>query len=334
MQSNSYQILLNELKETGKLRNNWYLVASLTEKIKRDPTGPRQQFKRVKDASAASGYSMNTLNRMLAVKEFFVSIKEGVGLLEGIDANTLSFPSLEVVKRLHKVNPDEGIRMLIAVATGKIIFRELREFYNKVVSENTVVASAHQVARLETRDFEEAAMNAVKRASAKLISNLGNVTIEKPRDGRLPIDAMAYAGGPAPVSGFQFVLLRDPENPKQTLENMLYRILFYSSFFSSYWVVFASNTGEGRIYAFINILEKLGYHTIGVAELPWSADRQPSNINVELKLRRLPRATPPNPDHRSAMSLIGDLRFSLIQPIASADIHNFGTAVPITGFEG
>lgn len=315
MDINNYKILIDELEKAGKLRNNWYLVASITEKIKFDSVGPRQPAKRLKDASAACGYSTNTLNRMLAVKEFFDLNNGGISQLQGIDANALSFPSLEIVKRIHKVNSAEGIRMLTAVAAGEINFRELRQFYNKVVSENSSDASAHQVARLEARGFEEAALKAVNLASKELFVTFPNLTIEKPRDGRLPVGALAYRGGPVPVSGFEFVLLRDPENPKLTLENMLYRILFYSSFFNSYWVVFASNTGTERIRTFANIFEKLERTSIGVAVLPWGVEA--SGSGLELQILRIPTGTP-NPDHRSALDNIEDLRLSLIKPLTAA----------------
>ena len=63
--------LLSELKVLARLKNNWYSVAVTFEKVKLHCAGQEHITRRIKEACEASGYSMNTINRMLTVKAFF-----------------------------------------------------------------------------------------------------------------------------------------------------------------------------------------------------------------------------------------------------------------------
>jgi hypothetical protein len=311
----SYQTLLAELAKAKNNKNNWYFVASVTERLKNDSAGSRQIGSLLRDASHACGYSMNTLRRILALKKFFDSIEGRLPELESIDANALSFPSLEVVMRLYQLDSAEGTKKLIEVVKGGISFRELREAYYEVVSENTNVASAHQLARLKMLSFNEAALNAVKSQSKDLFQFVTErkLSIKEPSDTfHLPVDAVArFQRDHAPFSAFEFFLLRDPENPKQVLEAMLHRILFYSSFFPRFWVIIASSTGKQRINTFDHILDTLNCRSIGIAVLPWGQEKAPS-FSEYLQIVRRPTGDP-IPDYQGKHEQISILRTELLQ---------------------
>lgn len=310
MNENSYQGLLAQLKQLSRQKQSWYSVAVTVEKMKSGADGPQQVAQRMKDASEATGLSTNELNRMAGVREYFDSAKEAIGM-GGIDANTLSFLSLEVTRRLHQVSPEEGFKMVAAVATGQTTYRELRAHYNKVVSENTKAASAQQIAKLEARDFEEAARLAILAAPDKLFSDMPRFKISYPRSARMPIDAIGFDERKGtPLIGFEFIVLRVPGNPKQILETMLYRTLYYSSLFSRFWIVIASNIGNDRINTLSSILRQLKRPSIGVAVLPWGTDKSRTDGNLKVILHP---TGDPNPDYREKFDELEHLRNSLIR---------------------
>lgn len=312
MSEQSYQGLLVQLKQLVREKPNWYSVAQTVEKIKSAPDGPQQLANRLRDASDASGFSTNELNRMVGVKDYFDSVKESITELHNFDVNTLSFLSLEVTRRLHHVSPEEGIKMFTAVATGQTTYRELRAYYNKVVSENTKAASAQQIAKLETRDFGEAARLAISAESNKLFADMPRFTISYPRSAHMSIDAIGLDERMGtPLFGCEFIVLRDPGNPKQVLETMLYRTLYYSSLFSRFWVVLASNIGNDRINTVFSLLRQLERPSIGVAVLPWGTDKSRTDGKLDVILEP---TGDPNPDYRCKYDELEHLRKELIRP--------------------
>lgn len=315
MISDPYQDLLTKLTDVKKTQNNWYLIASVIDRIKKIDPGPPQPAKRLKDASDASGCSLNSIWRMLAVKEFIDAIRQESGVLEGVDVNTLSFQSLEVVKRLYQIDAAEGEKKLLAVAERQITFRALKAFYTRVVEEHADIASEYQLAKIELRGFLGAAYKAVTAEADKLIVGGGNFKFEKPRGYQLPADLIGYRkySYQGPVIAFEFVMLRDPENPRQILETTLHRILFTSSFVDRFWVVFASNTGTERVRYFSRALDMLERTSIGIAILPWGVKMPLSSTPEKLAILREPTGNP-NPDFRDQRPKIEDIRTPLIVP--------------------
>ncbi|MBV5329816.1 MAG: hypothetical protein JZU65_19670 [Chlorobium sp.] len=269
----SHRDRLNELQILGKLKNNWYSVAGVAEGIIN--AGGELLPRRMRDAAEASGLSMNTLKRMLSVRAFLDSVKDQIpDIHQGMDPNKLSYPNLELVKRLYQVNQEQGISMLTEVVRGEITFRELRERYNQLVSENISGASSQQIARIEERDFAASALAAIKSAAHEIFSGL-IITIDGPRQMPLPIDAIAYEFSfedtDLPYAGFEFINYREQANWKQILETLQYRTIFSSYFFKRYWVVFSENSGSACVTAFTKILIELGCPSIGIAVIPLDA---------------------------------------------------------------
>lgn len=301
MTQESYQSLLTELSQTKKQKDNWYLIALLVDRIKKGLDGPQQAAKRLKDASEVSGYSINTINRMLAVKVFFDSVMEEIPEIAGVDANTLSFPSLEVVKRLHQLDSKKGVSMFVDVAKGKVTFRELREYYNREIAGNPTVASAHQVARLEARDFEDAVLQAVRFSADILFEDVTNLSISTKRSFPLSVDAVVYTqGSQNPIAGLEFIFLRNQENYNFNLDVLLQRSLFSSGFFQRYWVIFASITGKERINRFCRIIDELDRVSIGVAVVAWEVGG--IKTTEHLQIIRMPTGDP-YPDWRNRLDI-------------------------------
>jgi len=137
--------LLDELVEFSKKKKNWYSIASSFETYKKQIIGDPDPQKRIKEACDATGYSLNTMNRMLSVKDFFDSVKNDRRLKE-IDPNNLSFSSLEIVKRLYQIDPTLGMLNLIGVSKKNRTIRELKDNYNKVFEETQKAIPTRQAA--------------------------------------------------------------------------------------------------------------------------------------------------------------------------------------------
>ncbi len=315
MDGNNYRELLNKLREARYLKKNWYIVASLTEKIRESVDGPRRKMERVEGAAEVSGYNINTLNRMLGVKSYFDSVKDSVPGLAVIDPNDLSFPTLEVIKRWHQLDSNTAKETLIEVLAERITYRALREKYNSFVAANTSSASAHQVARLVAKDFKEAALKAVQQSIALFVDEGGSTTVKISSGYSVATDALIYVQHSIePVAGMEFVLIREQRESKNSLEEIMQRTVFNASFYDRYWIVFASTigTGSNRIEVFCSLLDELDRSSIGVAVLPWGDDiRSPSGDN-SIRIKRSPTADP-NPDWRNKLAQFEKTRSALVR---------------------
>ncbi|KIH76255.1 hypothetical protein SAMN05660860_00128 [Geoalkalibacter ferrihydriticus] len=319
------QSLLQELAELSRIKGNWYSVASTFEKFKQhySKAGYAHPHRRIRDACKACGYSLNTVNRMMAVREFFDSVKGSVKDLAGVDPDTLSFPSLEVIKRLHQVNPNEGVKMLAEVAGGKLTYRNLREHYKQVFSKNASAASGQQLAKKERGEFEEAAFRGLLYAQPSMFVDKIKRSIEKVKPMQFPlsVDAIAFGWDPETKKsedvGFMFFHLRSNENFKQRIEPLLSRLLFNACFFKAIWVIFPSNIGSERIRIFSEILHLLDRHSVGIAILPWEKERGRTEDHI-LEFVRVPRSGP-SPDWRDKLDNFGSLYFPLTQPSLPED---------------
>ncbi|MBJ6798817.1 hypothetical protein [Geomonas propionica] len=310
----SYQDLFDELRALQKLKNNWYSVAGIVKGVKEAAVRTAHPARRLRDASEASGYSPNTLNRMIVVRDFFDAVKDLLPELSGIDPNFLPFTTLEVVKRLHQVDPEQGIQMLLEVVAGRMTIRKLREKYEFTVADKTDVASAHQIARFEVKDFEAAALTALQASASKLFEepfDLSQKPLRFP-----PISVVGYRSRTnsfTPVLGFDFFLTRIPDQ-SVNLDRLLQRVLSYSGFFTRYWVIFASNVGEQRIRDFCMIMRELNRLSVGVATLPWGDERTRLSDGAEdLEILLNPMGDPA-PDWRQMFAAVQDFRSSMNRP--------------------
>jgi len=270
----SLRDLLAELERLSKLKNNWYSVAAVYEQYKRLCVGQANASRRMIDACQASGYALNTINRMVAVRTFLDSVGAEVNELQGVDPNTLSFTSLELAKRLHPASPGEAIAMLSEVARGRSTYRELRERYNKIITSDVSRASVHQVSKREGLDFEDAVLEAIQIAPDLLFGGNNFLVNKVKSQAPLSVNAVAHEIGQdnpdyAPF-GFDFFYIRAHENFRRRYEALLHRVIFYTHFFRGVWVVFPSTVGEERIVDFSRLLDLMGYSSIGVAMLPWN----------------------------------------------------------------
>jgi len=261
--------MLKEISRLSRMKNNWYSMATISEQYIVLQGGDRTG-QHIQNIAANSGLHPNTLNRMMSVRNFLDSVKDQIqNCKKVVDLNDLSYPNLELVKRLYQTNQKLGIKLLNEVVEGKITFRELRKKYNEIIAENMDNASSKQTAKIKGRNFKALALAAIKSASYRLFE--GQImTIDSPPR-LLSIDAAAYelspTGSECAYAGFEFIAYHGQTNWNTILDTLLHRSVFLCNFFKRFWIVFSENTGRECISGFSNILQMLDCPSIGVAVL-------------------------------------------------------------------
>ena len=262
--------MLKEIDRLSRMKNNWYSMASVAEQYILMRGGDRTG-QNILDIASNCRLHSNTLNRMMSVRDFFDSVKDQIQNFDkNIDLNDLSYPNLELVKRLYQTNQEQGIKMLNEVVKRKITFRELREKYNELIAENMDTASSKQIAKIKGKNFKALAFAAVKLEANDLFR--GHViTIGPPQLRLLTVDAVAYEltpeGSDFAYAGFEFISYRSQANWNTILDALLYRSVFFSNFFKRFWIVFSENTGLECTSSFAKILRLLKCPSIGIAIL-------------------------------------------------------------------
>lgn len=281
-----------ELQVLAKLKNNWYSVADAIETFKQYHAGHTHILRKVKEVYEANGFTQNAINRMLAVKSFYDASKDKVKELKGVDPNTLSFTSLEISKRLHQVNPGEGLVMLADVAKGEVTSRVLRERYDALIAADYSNASMQQISKREVAEFEEAALHHVSAAAELLFGGSKKITLHSPPEQQLPLTISAVAKADdseiADISlyGLDFFYFRDQESFKKRIESFLHRLVFNASFFTATWVILPPGAGSDCENALSSILDLQDCPSIGIAKIPWRDSKKDLG---RLKIIRRPK---------------------------------------------
>lgn len=297
----SFQTLFVELQNLTKLKNNWYSVASVAEQLKIRSSENGFPARRLREAANVTPYSANTLNRMISVKAFLDLIINGVPELQGVDLNTLSFPSLEVVKRLHQTSREEGMKMLIKVVKGDITYRDLRKHYDEIMTE-TGSYSKGQLARIANRKFEEVALERLKEKASDLFKTTVSLrfNVQSPSYfADVIVEPKTLTYEPLNI-GIIFETLSLQKVPDK-LRLFIERSLTYGNFFDRFWIVFPSNANKEIIKSYIELLDDFGKTTYMVVLVPWE---EQDSADVQI-IREA--SGEPNPDLRGKENIINKI---------------------------
>lgn len=274
--------LMDELIKVAKIKNNWFLIAGICEKLKARTAENAVPARRIKEAADLVGYSANTLNRMVSVKIFLDSIKDKLRGFDQVDFGTLSFPSLEVVKRLYQVDADAGLSMLVKVADGEIKHKDLCSHYAARMSSVGGYSAGH-AARMDLQKFQDVALSAIQKASLCLFKDTGEtVEFEISRNSSLVDVVMSTTSLDKPMHlGILFEMLHHPEK-QERFRSFIERSLSYGNFFDQYWIVFPDNLYDSKIASYINILTLYDKASYGVITIPWGEEIEDHLANMRI----------------------------------------------------
>ena len=265
------QKLLQDLKNLGSKSNKWFSIATICEKLKTRTAENTMPARRIKDASEVVGYSVNTLNRMVSVKGFIDSLREKTPKLVHIDMNDVSFPSLEVVKRLYQKSPEDGIGMLNRVLQGEIKYRELQKYYDETMTKNGGY-SIGQIVRRESQKFEDTALICIQESSSVLFGKESDKLVFDISDQTHLADVVVTSKNMEKNTHYGIIFAKLNTNKQDIFKSFIEKTLTYGNFFDKYWVVFPSNCDWEIITRYIEVLDIFQKTSYGVVTVPWGED--------------------------------------------------------------
>lgn len=303
----SYRNVLSELSKFSDMKSNWYTLGVILDDLKTAPDGPPSAARRIKEAAELCGLSPNTLSRTLLLRKFFDTVKGDLPELAGVDANKLTYASIEILMRLHRINPDEALEGLREVVKGRTTFRKLRERYENTLRQNVESASPHQIALIDARSFQAAALQAAQNNSHDLFGK--QLDIRPIKNFPVKVDAIGFEEGANEYGGvysaFEFLTLIGSGDQKLIPKRWLSELLINAGFFSRFWVVVSSTIGDERIHSLCTLLGVMGYPSVGVAILQWDENNS-LVLHDKLRIVHYPVGDP-RPDWRENTQRYGEL---------------------------
>ncbi|MFO1315492.1 MAG: hypothetical protein U1F58_07785 [Burkholderiales bacterium] len=238
---------LRKLEALRARKHRWYSVAQIIAETIEDRgwSAGQPAFKDwLAQAAQASGLSLNTLGRLLAVREFL----DGIAALpaSGLTGDPDSFPmsSLEVLKRIHAIKPVLAVEMLRPTVSGELSLRALRERHDALVAD-----AAH--GRTSDRALSKRAAGALSRlASTALQHDLaafgytpGHRLLARRVIARafVHVDALVYQPDHVAesVSGICFISLgAEAVTLSKEMVSLLHRLCYLAGFFSRLIAIF------------------------------------------------------------------------------------------------
>lgn len=129
---------LQELTALRSRKHRWHSVAHVIARTiaARGWSAGQPALKAwLAQAAEASDLSLNTLGRLQAVRGFLDTLAEERGVKMPGDPDTYPMSSLEVLKRIHAINPALARDLLVPTLTGELSLRALRERHDAVAEE-------------------------------------------------------------------------------------------------------------------------------------------------------------------------------------------------------
>lgn len=299
---------LEQIAELSKLRNNWYSVAEIIASVvERNGWSPGQVAMNdwLARVRAVLDVTPNTVGRMLAAREFLHQLGGERGPLQWGDPNAFPVSAVELLRRIDAVAPDRTRALLEPIIRGEVPQRRLREIYEEIASK---VAPARVSERALTRRagsaFDQLVIRAVEtdRAAFDCPNDYSTRWGRSPTQLRVSISIVAFdpTNIEGTIVGFD-AFYSDPNNVDarrrmKDRDYLLYRMAYYSSFFTRYVAVFPLASREGGTGAPVEILRQTGRTNIDVAYVGMDSTAGAPTVMVE------PRTTPiglPQPDCRA-----------------------------------
>ncbi|MFO1302997.1 MAG: hypothetical protein U1F54_04650 [Burkholderiales bacterium] len=129
---------MQELAELRSRKHRWHSVAEIIARTieSRGWSAGQPALKAwLAQAAEASGLSLNTLGRVQAVRGFLNTLAREPGTQMRGDPDTYPMSSLEVLKRIHAINPALARDLLGSTLNGALSLRALRERHDALAED-------------------------------------------------------------------------------------------------------------------------------------------------------------------------------------------------------
>jgi len=245
---------LLELERLRKLKGNWYSVARLvSETLAANGWKPSQIAAKdwLTRASLATGLNVNTIGRMIAVREFIdqFGTMDSAGVIRNPDS--LPFSTLEILKRIHGMDSSLTPTLLPLVIGGQISLRELRVRHESLLAQTPrAMTDSRSAAKRRGSDFERKARQALNQSLPEFGCSQHFKFVVRTAPSREEFvaypDAMAissegrYRDRNLTAVGFDLVSQnsRSATWNVKSWQGILFRASYISSFFNRFYVIF------------------------------------------------------------------------------------------------
>lgn len=268
----------------GTGTEHWFEIGSRLAWHRKQADGKKTWAATLKDAAASSGYSVGMLRRFAGtaafLKTFPIRSRPAAAIVER------SFAAIEVIERIHGLDPELGSKLLTGLETGSSSVNDLRKSLSELKQGRVrrpdrsrgapIAASGRRVslpgppsAYGPTRnDRERETMSRLRELLPDLCGKV--FAFAKPEGSAPPglrCDAIAWTDRAfATGDGFEFAY-GGRGNNRATLSDLVARITVASTLFRRYYVAFSQDSLPEQVEAVVESLALLDARSVGVVFL-------------------------------------------------------------------
>jgi hypothetical protein len=308
----------NKLKLLNQTSWNWYSIGKLvTETIETNSWKPGQTalVEWMSRASEASGLSLNTIGRMLSVYEFINNVAPSEANEE--KAERYPFSSLEILQRIHAIEPSQTASLLISIVNKEISMRDLRLKLEMLQSEQPKASSLRRSTSIRNNiEFEKFALLTLQKSLSEFhcpehyeFAVLSNRRIKEAHEiNIIPPDALAWDRDSIDKTSTGFNIY-NVGNEKLNLLVHKFRLIaeccYMSSFLSKLFLVLPASADRNVSQDIADTFTRSQRLNIGVVLLRPFKERSPiedSNTDNFIFLSRPLAGKEPTPDCRTIVN--------------------------------
>lgn len=299
---------LRELQALRTRKHRWYSVAKIiarTIEARGWSAGQPALKDWLSQAADASDLSLNTLGRLLAVREFLDALAQSPGPNVTGDPDTFPMSSLEVLKRIHAIKPALAVELLQPTISGELSLRALRERHDALAGD-----AAH--GRTSDRALSKRAAGALGRLAMTALQHdlaafgfapghrlLGRRVITR---AFVHVDALVYRPDDVvgSVSGICFVRLgSDVATLSKEMVSVLHRLCYLAGFFHKLIAIFPAATPDDFMKELKESLKAARRVNVALVSVEENAD--PLAVPVIVPLLTPTHDAGPVPDCRASI---------------------------------
>jgi hypothetical protein len=222
--------------------------------------------------SKSSGFHSTVIRRMLRAKEFLERM-----LTE--ESNTLKIgeeiplASLEILERLHSINPGISKRFLGKVLCGEMTYREVQKEYDTLVFAQTEKKGRTRMGPRLSKEFHYRAIKAIQKNRRIMSGNIAIDLYPLPKDMPYALDTDAITilnnNGKKGFDGFiiHYLSFDSDAVDIEELNFLVKNVAFNSNFFRRLWIILPDKNDKLFLNMLLDKLKCLELNNVAIALL-------------------------------------------------------------------
>jgi len=290
---------LSRLKNAKAARRPWAAVAEAIIELEQNSAADAGGTPWLYRAAEASGYGSNQLRRMVRAHTLLGKLSDSLTDQQIRIARTMPVSSVEVIMRLHAVNPDLALTELSQAIVGRgSTYRDLLAIYEQAASSETARLDAHKAGHRMARAFEDVCGDLVRRDLFQFTGSISAQIIRPARNSfefvhpdLVLVQSDLESGKPNIVDAVE-IHAATSHSYARALSQTRQEVAFGATFFRRFWLM----VPDGPVVADLdNDFTRLGLNSVGIAAVNTTGE-------PVWRVQRLPHG-PPVPDRRGLLSI-------------------------------